>query len=529
MSPADFTKKKINFLSTEQEAEKYQAKHSQHHEHLDLVNKPHNKNNNSNKKRKLSYFFIFAIIVLSILGRSLAAGNNSFLSGIKNSYLLRQIINIVAPGEKYLDGEKEDRINFLLVGMGGPGHSGPYLTDTIILASFKPSTKQASLISLPRDMIVPISPNNYQKINSVYTLGMQQNDQGAEYLKEVVSKTLDIPIHYFASVDFQGFVEIIDAIGGIKVNVDQSFTDYQFPTEDYKYQEISFKAGEQKMDGLTALRFARSRHGNNGEGSDFARSKRQQKILAAMKEKIISFNTLVNPKKITELFSLLNQYTKTDLEPWEAVKLVHLAKGLSNTNIINQSIDDRPGGLLKSGISLDGAYILQPINGNYQAIQQLIQNILHAKDVNSENAKIVIQNGTAVPGLALQAVNYLDYMGYKVLKYGNAEKQDKISTVIYQYTKDKEQTKKMLESVFNTQIEKNIPLEYLNSVIVKNWQIKDENNNDAQLDFLVILGSDQIIDTSVQIIPTMDPNALASSTSSSTDAMTSSTIEILNP
>lgn len=173
---------------------------------------------------------------------------------------------------------------------------------------------------------------------------------------------------------------------------------------------------------------------------------------------------------------------------------------------------------------MDGAYILQPISGNFQAIQQLIKNILHAKDVTLENPKIVIQNGTAVPGLALQAVNYLDYMGYKVLKYGNAEKQDKISTVIYEYTKDKEQTKKMLESVFNTKIEKNIPLEYLNSVVVKNWQIKDENNNDAQLDFLIILGSDQIIDASAEIVPTMDPNALSSSTASTT----SSTIEILN-
>ncbi len=517
MNQSDFTKKKINFLSSEPEQ----------HAHAEQIDHPHQTHHprQNNKRKKISYFFIFAIIILSILARSLAAGNNGFLSGIKNSYLLRQIINIVSPSEKYLDGEKEDRINFLLTGMGGPGHNGPYLTDTIILVNFKPSTKQASFISLPRDMIVPVGPNNYQKINSIYTIGKQKDDQGAEYLKEIVSKTFDIPVHYYVNVDFQGFVEIIDAIGGVKVTVDSSFTDYQFPTEDYKYQEVSFKAGEQKMDGLTALRFARSRHGNNGEGSDFARSKRQQKILTAMKEKIVSFNTLVNPKKITALFSLLNQYTQTNLEPWEAVKLVHMAKGLKNEDIISQSIDDRPGGFLKSGISMDGAYILQPVSGNFQAIQQLIKNILHAKDVNSENPKIVIQNGTPMPGLALQAVNYLEYMGYKVLKYGNAEKQDKISTVIYEYTKDKEQTKKMLESVFNTKIEKNIPLEYLNSVVVKNWQIKDENNNDAQLDFLIILGSDQIIDASAQIVPTMDPNALTSSTASTT----SSTIEILNP
>jgi LCP family protein required for cell wall assembly len=272
MGSSDFTKRKINFLD-EEEQKNHQSttKPKPVRPSISVQHSSHKKPKNGKRKR-ISYFFIFLIILFSLSGKILSSGNDGFLSGIKHSYLLRQIVNIVAPSEKYLVGEQDDRINFILLGMGGAGHSGPYLTDTIILASFKPSTKQASIISIPRDMIVPIDSQNYRKINSVYTIGKQNGEGGGEFTKKVISETLGLPVHYFVAVDFAGFVEIIDAIDGIEVTVDRSFTDHQFPTEDYKYQKVSFEEGEQKMDGITSLKFARSRHGNNGEGSDFARS-----------------------------------------------------------------------------------------------------------------------------------------------------------------------------------------------------------------------------------------------------------------
>ncbi len=524
MSPSDFTKRQINFIEKDHQIE-LQPSHESTQPQGPEVHKSHGRYKPKQRKR-LSYFFIFSIIILGFLGNILAGGNNSFLSGVKNSYLIRQIFNIVAPSEKYLQGEKEDRINFLLLGMGGPGHSGPFLTDTIILVSFQPSTKKASMISLPRDMIVPIAPNNYKKINSVYSIGKNNNDQGAQLIKEVVSKTFDLPIHYFASVDFQGFVEIIDALGGIDVTVDKTFTDYQFPTEDFKYQVISFEAGEQELDGLDALRFARSRHGNNGEGSDFARSIRQQKILSALKDKITSFNTLINPKKITDLFSLVNQYTQTDLEPWEAVKLVHMVKGIDKQKIINQSIDDRPGGFLKAGIALDGAYILQPITGNFEQLQKLVANILEFSHDQEENPTIIIQNGTTVPGLALQALNHLSYIGYDVLRYGNSKSQDKNKTIVYDYTKTKNKTAQSLAKIFSTQVETNIPEEYNSTKIASEWNIKDENGNLKTLDFLIILGTDQIIDDKAELLTTIDPNLLNASTTSSTPDFASTSPEL---
>ncbi len=478
----------------------------------------------SGKRKKISWFFIFLIILFTLIGAIVSADNNSFLGGVKNNYIVRQIANIISSSGQHLRGEKDDRINFLLLGMGGEGHDGPYLTDTIILASFKPSTKEAALFSIPRDMIVPIAPGDYRKINSVYTLGQQNKQGGGEFTKKVVSDALGLPIHYFVAVDFEGFVRLIDALGGVDIKVDKSFVDQEFPTADDKWQMISFKEGEQEMNGLTALRFARSRHGNNGEGSDFARIKRQQKILLSAKDKITSFSTLINPHRISSLFSLFTKYTQTDLEPWEAVKLINMSKGIDTQKIITQSIDDRPGGYLKSGIAMDGAYILQPTTGNYEQIKKIIFNIFDLGNVSLEKAKIVVQNGTALPGLAIKAVNYLTQMGYNVIKYGNAVAQDKISTTIYAYNDTKPKTKESLEKIFQTKSQAQVPLDYSSSVVASQWDIKDQNGKLENLDFLVILGMDQAIDESAQIIPTIDPSLLASSTATSTPTSTIPTI-----
>ncbi len=474
------------------------------------------------RKKRRSCCFVFLIIIFAIIGSVLGSSNNSFLGGVKNSYLVRQITNIIYPSKQQLKGENNDRINFLLMGIGGPGHDGPYLTDTLIIASYKPSSQEAALFSLPRDMVVPYN-GSYVKINELYSIGKNKDDQGGELAKKVVSETFQIPIDYYAVIDFDGFIKMIDSLGGIKVTVDRSFADYQFPTANYKMQTVSFEKGEQKMDGLTALRFARSRHGNNGEGSDFARIKRQQKILLSAKEKISSFNTWINPKKITDLFSLLNQYTKTDLEPWEAVKLIHLTKGSNSQNIITKSIDDGPGSYLKAGYAQSGAFILQPVTGNFSAINKLIKEIFSYIQIPQENAKIVVLNGTPISGLALQAVSHLQQMGYNVLKYGNDQNTSKITTVVYDFTKNKPYTKKSLEAIFQTSSQSEVPLEFNSAVIAEKMELKNKDGQWESLDFLVILGQDQEIDTTKEMVPTIDPSLFTSTTPSSTPTSTAPT------
>ncbi|MBT7553512.1 LytR C-terminal domain-containing protein, partial [bacterium] len=178
---------------------------------------------------------------------------------------------------------------------------------------------------------------------------------------------------------------------------------------------------------------------------------------------------------------------------------------------------DRPGGFLKSGISLAGAYILQPVTGNFEQIKQLAENIFDIGSVSEEQANIVIQNGTEVPGLALKAVNYLSYMGYQVLRYGNAKEQGKSQTIIYDYTNNKPKTKDTLESIFSTKASTNPPLEYTSQNIATNWNIYDEDKQIQQLDFLIILGDDQSMDESIEIVTTIDPALLNTSTASTTD------------
>ena len=121
-----------------------------------------------------SCLFILLLIVIWLLTAIINLGTKNFLAGIGSGYFVRQIGHIFNPAANQLRGESQDRINFLLLGMGGPGHDGPYLSDTIILASFKPSTKQVAVISVPRDLIVPFGDGTYRKVNSVYALTQEE-------------------------------------------------------------------------------------------------------------------------------------------------------------------------------------------------------------------------------------------------------------------------------------------------------------------------------------------------------------------
>jgi LCP family protein required for cell wall assembly len=204
----------------------------------------------------------------------------------KPDSLLKRLTQFVFHGNTGLAGESDDRINVLLLGMGGLGHDGPYLTDTIIMASIRPSTKQVAMISIPRDLWVSIAGHGSSKINHANSYGeTERHDWGGAYTAQVIKDNFGIDIHYYLRVDFAAFEEIVDEVGGIRVNVERGFTDPEYPTNDYGVQMVSFAKGVQTMSGSRALIYARSRHGNNGEGSDFARAKRQQKNVTRSQRK----------------------------------------------------------------------------------------------------------------------------------------------------------------------------------------------------------------------------------------------------
>jgi polyisoprenyl-teichoic acid--peptidoglycan teichoic acid transferase len=421
-------------------------------------------------------FFIFSYQVL-FTGNSISkifAGETGFFAQLTS----------LAGNSSPLQGEAEDRINVLLLGMGGAGHDGPYLSDTMILVSIKPSTKKVSMVSIPRDLLVEIPGFGYWKINNSNAFGEQKDPgNGGTLAKEVVSKTFDIPVHYYVRIDFAGFEKIIDEIGGIKVQIDRSFTDYQYPTEDHKYQVIAFEEGRQTMDGETALKFTRSRHGNNGEGSDFARSQRQQKVLQAFKQRLLSYDFLLNPTKIKKLSKTLSEHIRTDLELWETIKLAQLTKEADTENIITQVLDDSPNGNLYASI-VNEAYVLIPKGDNFSYINRMVKNIFNKNDeqaieeIQSSQVSVEIRNGTTTPGLASINSQDLKFKGFKISKIGNAPEQTYEQTVIYKLSNTISDKENILKEKYNTEIlELNIP----------DW-VKD--NAAPDLDYFVILGSD---------------------------------------
>lgn len=431
--------------------------------------------------RFILYLFVILLISFFVFSYQVLFTENSLTDIFTGKIsILKQLQNFA--GETQLRGEADDRINFMMLGMGGAGHDGPYLTDTIMLTSLKPSTGQVAMISVPRDLLVEIPEYGWWKINNANAFGEEQNPgNGSELTKQVIEKHFNFPIHYFVRIDFAGFEKLIDDIGGIKVFVDREFTDFQYPTKDHKYQVISFEQGWQTMDGDTALKFVRSRHGTNGENSDFARSKRQQKVIEAVKKRVLSYNFFLSPRKISKMIDTLSAHIRTDIEPWEMVQLGKMVEKINSDNIITQVIDDSPDGLLYAGI-VNEAYVLQPKGGDFSQIQYLLDNIFKPEE-KLEQRKIIraeVRNGTTIPGLASTNAEDLKKMGFKILKIGNAPIQDYEKTVIYKLN---ENTELDQESGF-------LQNKYSADIITNDIPIWVQDFSDPNTDFFIVLGSD---------------------------------------
>jgi polyisoprenyl-teichoic acid--peptidoglycan teichoic acid transferase len=311
--------------------------------------------------------------------------------------------------------QTNNNINVLLLGIGGGSHDGPNLTDTIILASVNTKTNKVVLTSIPRDLWVPDLTTNVKKINEAYADGESKRKGGGLIEAEaIVGKITGQSIDYGVRIDFSGFVKAVDVMGGLDVNVDNAFDDYMYPIsgkedescentdEDIKaytesgtasaemdlakfpcrYKHLHFNTGLQHMDGETALEFVRSRHATGDEGSDFARSKRQEKIIKAFKDKALSAQTLINPAKVLELYGILKGSIDTDIKQDEFDDFIRLGNQIRTAKIVSSVIDtgddavNRPGLLINPPISsaYGYAWVLIPRtgNGNFTEIQNYI-------------------------------------------------------------------------------------------------------------------------------------------------------------
>jgi len=316
--------------------------------------------------------------------------------------------------------QSEGRTNIIMLGIDkrNPGEiQSGILTDTIMVASVPQNSGNIVIVSLPRDLWIE---NKRSKVNEIYgMLGATETALGE--LKKEVSGALGIPIHYQVLVGFNGFKEAIDALGGITVEVQNDFTDYRYPIqgrevdtcgvdidalkeekgEDYiltendfpcRFETLTFKKGLQEMNGATALKYARSRHSSNpAEGNDFARSKRQQQVLIAIRNKALSAGTILNPTKIAELYDIYKKYFSTDIFLSDAQALFLLANkaGLGEIKAVvltNGKEEDGAGsGLLytpEDKTPFGGKWVLLPVGKTYNRIHALISETLYGNKKN---------------------------------------------------------------------------------------------------------------------------------------------------
>jgi LCP family protein required for cell wall assembly len=456
------------------------------------------------------YLFIAIFIAFLFFSRHVLFATDSSTSGSAWSFFKQ--LTLWGGDSNSLTGEKNDRINLLLLGMGGAKHDGPYLTDSIIFASLKPSTGQLGMLSLPRDLLVEIPGHGWWKINNANSFGeTDDHGDGAALSAKTVGPIVGQKIPYYARVDFDAFAQIIDELGGVKIFVDKAFTDTMYPTEDGKYQTISFKQGEQTMDGETALEYARSRHGSNGEGSDFARSLRQQKLLAAIKKRLFSYQMLFQPGTINKILKTVSNHFSTNLNIQQIFKLIQLAKNIDSDKVIFKILNDAPDGLLYAA-NVNGAYVLQPNAGNWSELQQVAANIFDedykianpskppvlvaptieqpstssadkATPTEKPNAKIEIRNGTEISGLASRASTKLKSAGFSIVQIGNAPTQNYKQGKIYLLNPAKSSQLNLVAKYVKVEIENTLPTELTNiaSPAADILIILGENNSDLEI------------------------------------------------
>lgn len=333
-----------------------------------------------------------------------------------------------------LKGEGDGRVNILVLGIGGQGHEAPNLSDTIMVMSIDPKTKSAAMLSVPRDLYVKIpatakTGTQYGKINAANVYG------GPELSAKVVSNVIGVPIHYYVLIDFSGFKQAIDAVGGVDINVPTAIYDVEYPCDNGRDKcPLRINAGPQHMNGAMALRYARSRKST----TDFDRAARQQQVIAALRQKALALSTLTNPVKLTQLIDAVGTHLKTDIQPNEIKKLAALAKDIDVAKMPQKVLDtDSKDALLNGGTNIIPAagYIEVPKAGtfNYTDIQDMVKNIFLDRYIVEERAKLEVQNGSGVAGLAGVVVKSLQAAHYNVGEPVNADA-PYTATVIYDYT-----------------------------------------------------------------------------------------------
>ncbi|KKQ60147.1 MAG: hypothetical protein US82_C0044G0007 [Parcubacteria group bacterium GW2011_GWC1_38_22] len=371
----------------------------------------------SKKKRKWLKPLLILVAIILLVGGVFAWKAESLFDKIStNGSVIGSLTHIIPGVADELKGEKEGRINILLLGMRGEELSGGgLLADTIMVASIVPAENKISLFSIPRDLYVQNpGTTSKSKINAVYAYGEDKKKGGGmEDMKTVVSEIVGQPVGYALAINFKGFTDLVNAVGGIEVELKQPFEEamqfneervcdsYTFTKKTGKFEnkyhtrndgsrylavsyplctnpntecggDFKLPAGKQILDGEKALCYARSRKTT----SDFERAKRQQLVIQKIKEKALSAGTLTDFTKVNAMIDSLGNNIKTDMQAWEIKRFYEVQGKMNNPQMSQRVLENNTEGLLYNPEQRpETGYILLPIGDNYDKIRESFQNI----------------------------------------------------------------------------------------------------------------------------------------------------------
>ena len=321
----------------------------------------------------------------------------------------------VVPAPKPLTG----RITVLIAGTDRrPNEAGPGLTDALMLLSLDRSQHTAIVLSIPRDLWVEIPGHGAGRINAVYALGEKANKgSGATLLEQTASTALSVHVDHVVQVEFNAAIALVDAIGGVDIDVPETINDPHFPDSNYGYDPLLIPAGRQHMNGNLALKYARTRHGD----TDFARAARQQQVLAAVRQKLIQPD--VWPGFIRRLPDLIGQVKSafsTDLSLSDLLDLAQQAREVPDGSLRTAVLDGR---YVVDYVTPEGAQVLLPLKDRTSAfVNDLFATGQTPATPEVEMARIRVLNGTTQTGLAARTAELLRQRGLNVVSVGNADR-----------------------------------------------------------------------------------------------------------
>jgi LCP family protein required for cell wall assembly len=328
-----------------------------------------------------------------------------------------------------LKGESDGRVNIMMLGVGDPGHAGEQLSDTNIILSVDTRSHQVAVIGIPRDLRVDIPDYGYGKINNAHAQG------GVKKAEEVYEDTFGIPIHYYVKANFTGLKQVVDAVGGVDVDNASNLYDAEYPCDNNQYRSCGFKlnAGQQHLDGKTALKYVRCRKGTCGD--DFGRAERQQQVMESIRDKTTSAGTLANPVALGRLVAAAGNNIDTNLSINNLMRLNQLTKadeGQPQKESLNIVFSNQPDGFLKNSSGSD----LLPVDSTFGAIQKFVQNVFTLGPIWIEHPTVLIENGTTTSGIAGKFEQKLadDSAPFTLAGVINALRRDYATTQVIDYT-----------------------------------------------------------------------------------------------